>query len=439
MNIAASPNSLENHWLPFTPNRDFKKNPRLLAGAKGVYYYNNRGDRLIDSSSGLFCCALGHGRQEITDAVSAQIAEMDYNPPFQFANSSSFELARLISEITPDDLNHVFFTNSGSESVDTALKIALMYHRVKGQSQRQRFVGRERGYHGVNFGGMSVQGMVKNKEAFGIGLPGVVHLRHTHIDENRMKLGQGEYGAELADDLQRFVDLYSADSIAACIVEPIAGSTGILVPPKGYLERLREICDQHGILLIFDEVICGFGRTGTPFGATTFGVTPDMMTMAKALTNGAIPMGAVAVRDEIYNAIVEATPEGGIEFFHGYTYSAHPVACAAGIATQKIYRDEGLFDRSAEMAPHFLEQVQSLADHDLVTDIRGFGLLAGIDLEASSEGVGKRGYACIKKCFEKGMVLRATMDTLILSPPLVIEEEQIDQIFNIIRDVLADV
>ncbi len=438
MNIAQVPNSLENHWLPFTPNRDFKKNPRLLAGAKGIHYYSNRGDKLIDSSSGLFCCALGHGRQEITDAVTAQMTEMDYNPPFQFASPVSFELARTIAEITPGDLNHIFFTNSGSEAIDTALKIALMYHRVKGQSQRQRFVGRERGYHGVNFGGMSVQGMVKNKEAFGTGLPGVVHLRHTHIAENRGQLGQGESGAYLADDLQRFADLYGGDSIAACIVEPIAGSTGVLVPPVGYLQRLREICDQHGILLIFDEVICGFGRTGKAFGADSFEVTPDLMTMAKALSNGAIPMGAVAVRDDIHDTIIEATPEGGIEFFHGYTYSAHPVACAAAMATQKIYREEAIFDKSAALAPHFLEQVQSLAEMDVVDDIRGYGLLAGIDLKPSSEGPGKRGYGCLKRAYDNGMVLRVGMDTLILSPPLVSTADDIDQIFDILRGVIAE-
>ncbi len=436
MNIATTPNSLENHWLPFTPNRDFKKNPRLLAGAKGIHYYNLRGDKLIDSSSGLFCCALGHGRQEITDAVTAQIAEMDYSPPFQYANPQSFELARMIADITPGNLNHVFFTNSGSESIDTAMKIALMYHRVKGQSQRQRFVGRERGYHGVNFGGMSVQGMVKNKEAFGTGLPGVVHMRHTHIDENRMKLGQGEHGADLANDLQRFVDLYGADSIAACFVEPIAGSTGVLVPPVGYLQRLREICDQHGILLVFDEVICGFGRTGEAFGAQAFGVTPDMMTLAKALTNGAIPMGAVAVRDDIHDAIIEATPEGGIEFFHGYTYSSHPVACAAGLATQKIYRDEGIFDKVKVSSPYFLEQVEALKDIAIIKDLRGYGLLGGIDLEPDGDGPGKRGSKVIKQCFEKGMVVRVGMDTIMLSPPLVIENNDIDRMFEILRGVL---
>jgi len=439
MNIATTPNSLENQWLPFTPNRAFKKDPRLLAGAKGVYYHNQRGDKLLDSSSGLFCCALGHGRQEITDAVSAQIAEMDYNPPFQYANAQSFELARMITDITPEPMNHVFFTNSGSESIDTALKMALMYHRVKGQSSRQRFVGRERGYHGVNFGGMSVQGMVKNKEAFGTGLPGVVHMRHTHIDENRMKLGQGEHGADLANDLQRFVDLYGADSIAACVVEPIAGSTGILVPPVGYLQRLREICDQHGILLIFDEVICGFGRTGEAFGSQAFGVTPDIMTLAKALTNGAIPMGAVVVRDEIYESIVEATPEGGIEFFHGYTYSAHPVACAAGLATQKIYRDEGIFEQAKGKTGNFMAHVEALKDISSIVDLRAYGLLAGIDLEPSPDGPGKRGAALIKECFEKGMVVRAGMDTIMVSPPLVINEDEMDQMFGILRDVIKSV
>ena len=340
MSTAGPANALAHQWLPFTANRSFMARPRLLARAEGLHFWNHQGDRLLDGCSGLFCCALGHARPEIAAAVAQQMQTLDYAPPFQFANPRGFELARLVAQITPGDLNQIFFVNSGSEAVDTAMKIALAYHAANGEPQRQRFVGRERGYHGVNFGGLSLGGMVKNKEVFGTGLPGVSHLRHTWLEANRFQPGQGEHGAELADDLQRMVDLYGAKSIAACVVEPIAGSTGVLVPPRGYLQRLREICDRHGILLVFDEVICGFGRTGQAFGGHSFEVVPDLVTMAKALTNGAIPMGAVAISDRLHERVMESAPDGAIELFHGYTYSAHPVACAAGIATQKVYRDE---------------------------------------------------------------------------------------------------
>ena len=435
MNYASSPNSLENFWMPFSPNRDFKQDPRIIERAEGVHVWNHHGERLIDSSSGLFCSALGHCHPEIGKAIADQVMKLDYSPPFQFANPLAFQLADMIAEIAPDGINHVFFTNSGSEAIDTAMKIALMYHRVKGEPQRQRFVSRERSYHGVNFGGLSLAGLVKNRERFGLALPGVVHMRHTWIEENRNVLGQGEHGAELADDLQRFVDTYGSDTIAACVVEPIAGSTGVLVPPVGYLERLREICDGHGILLVFDEVICGFGRLGTAFGAQAFAVTPDIMTLAKALTNAAVPMGAVAVRDEIYEAIVEDTAIGGVEFFHGYTYSAHPLACAAGIATQRIYKQENIFQRAGELAPYFLEHVAALKDHPKVTDIRGHGLLAGIDLE-SGDVPGTRGYAFLKRLFRNGLLTRFMADTLILSPPLVCERAHIDEIFEIIGEGL---
>ena len=436
MNKMTVPNSLEEFWMPFTANKQFKEEPRLLVSASGLYYRNHRGDELLDSSSGLFCVALGHGRPEIRDAVARQMETLDYSPPFQFGNPLAFDLARRVAALTPGDLDRVFFTGSGSESIETAMKIALMYHRCRGQSQRQRFVGRERAYHGVNFGGVSVGGMVKNREAYGIGLPGCVHMRHTWLEENRMQPGQGAQGAYLADDLQRFVELYGADTIAACFVEPIAGSTGILVPPKGYLERLREICNQHGILLVFDEVICGFGRTGEAFGAQSFGVTPDIMTMAKALTNGSIPMGAVAVREGIYDTVVEAGPDGGIEFFHGYTYSAHPVATAAGIATLDIFEKEGTFQHAAELAPYFLEQVFSLQDLDPITDIRGYGLLAGLDLEPAA-APGKRGFAVLQGLYQNGMVARVTNDTLILSPPLVSDRRHVDQIVDTIRKVVS--
>ncbi len=436
MNVQYPGNTLENFWMPFSANRDFKENPRLLVKAEGVYFWNHQGDRLLDTCSGLFCVPLGHGRKDIADAVANQLTHLDYAPPFQYGTPGAFELARLISDITPDDLNHVFFTNSGSEAVETAMKIALMYHRVRGQSQRQRFVGRERAYHGVNFGGISVGGMVKNREAYGLALPGVLHMRHTWLEENRNTPGQGEHGADLANDLQRFVELHGADTIAACFVEPIAGSTGILVPPKGYLERLREICDEHHILLVFDEVICGFGRLGTEFGAQAFGVTPDMMTMAKALTNGVIPMGAVAVRDGIYDTIVNQAPAGGIEFFHGYTYSAHPVACAAGITVQNIYKEEGVFQQAADLAPYFQERVFDLKDLPVTTDVRGYGLLAGIDM-APEGGFGARGFAVLKELFQEGLVCRMTADTLILSPPLVSERSHIDRMMDTIKAVLG--
>ncbi len=436
MDVHYSANSLENFWMPFSANRDFKRDPRLLVQAEGVYFRNHRGDRLLDSCSGLFCVPLGHGRREITDAVARQMNELDYAPPFQFGTPGGFELARLISELTPDGLDHVFFCNSGSEAVETAMKIALAYHRARGQAQRQRFVSRERAYHGVNFGGVSLGGMVKNREGFGLALPGVVHMRHTWIEDNRFTRGQGEHGAELADDLQRAVDLHGAENIAACVVEPVAGSTGVLVPPKGYLQRLRDICDRHGILLVFDEVICGFGRLGSNFAAQAFGVTPDIMTMAKALTNGAIPMGAAAVRDEIYETITGAAPAGAVEFFHGYTYSAHPAACAAGIAVQKIYREEGTFEKAAALAPHFLDRVFDLEDMPVVQDIRGHGLLAGIDL-APGDGPGARGYEVLRRMYDKGVVCRVTADTLILSPPLVMERDHIDEICDTVREVLS--
>jgi len=428
-------NTLENHWMPFTTNRDFKTDPRLMVKAQGLYYWNHKGEKLIDASSGLFCCAAGHGRKEIVDAVTAQMQELDYTPHFQTGHPSSFELARMVAKITPGDLNYVFFCNSGSEAVESAIKIAIQYHRRRGEGQRLRIVGREKGYHGVNFAGWSVGGMVRNRDMFGLGMPGVSHLRHTHIPENRFTLGQGEHGADLADDLQRMVDLHGGDTIAACIVEPVAGSVGILPPPKGYLEKLRAICDKHGILLIFDEVITGFGRTGEAFAAQAFGVTPDIMTMAKAITNGNVPMAAVAVRNGIYDAIVNAA-QGGIEFFHGYTWSAHPVACAAASATMKLFRDEDMFARAKQLAPKFLERLGALRKHAVVSDIRGYGLLGGIDL-APSEAPGARGFAALTGLFATGAVVRVTMDTIILAPPFIAEERDLDELFGKIDTILA--
>ena len=373
-------NTLEHQWLPFTANRQFKEEPRLMVKAEGMYYWNHKGEKIIDACSGLFCCAAGHGRKEIAEAVHTQLLEMDYATSFQLGHPSSFEFASRIAALTPGDLNRVFFANSGSEAVDTAMKIALAYGAAKGEGQPVRFVSRERAYHGVNFGGTALSGLVKNRDVYGTGLPGVVHMRHTDLPEHRFVKGQPETGAEMAEDLLRFVQLYGGDTIAACFVEPVAGSTGWLVPPEGYLNRLRKICDDHDILLVFDEVICGFGRTGKPFAAQTFGVTPDMITMAKALTNGAQPMSAVAIRDDIYETIVDSAPENSVELFHGYTYSAHPAACAAGLAALDIYKNDQLFERGEEMSPYFMDAVIDLQDIPVIENIRTQGMMAGIDL-----------------------------------------------------------
>lgn len=429
-------NTLEHQWMPFTANRDFKEDPRLLVRGEGVYYWNHKGGRVIDGSSGLFCCAAGHGRREIADAVAKQLMEIDYSPPFQTGCPPAFELARRIAALTPDDINHVFFVNSGSEAVDTAMKIALAYHWARGEGQRQRFVSRERAYHGVGFGGVSLSGLVKNREAFGLGLTGVVHMRHTWLEENRFTRGQPEHGAHLAEDLQRMVDNYGGTTIAACFVEPIAGSTGILVPPKGYLERLREICDANGILLVFDEVICGFGRLGTNFAAQAFGVIPDIMTMAKALTNGAQPMGAVAVRDDIYDTVTGASPEGAIELFHGYTYSGHPAASAAGLAALDIYEREGLFQRAADMSEYYLDAVYGLQDLDAVKDIRGYGMAAGIDINVGG-APGTLGGEVQKRLYHAGLHIKFTGDTGIVAPPLIASQGEIGEIIGILRDVLG--
>jgi beta-alanine--pyruvate transaminase len=361
--------------------------------------------------------------------------ELDYAPPFQFGVPAAFRLATEVAQMTPPGLNRILFSGSGSEAVESALKVAIQYHRVRGEGQRMRFVGRERGYHGVNFGGWSVGGMVNNRKAFGLGLPGVMHLRHTKIPENQFEMGEGTHGANLADDLERFVALHGADTIAACIVEPIAGSTGILVPPKGYLKRLREICTKHGILLIFDEVITGFGRTGQAFAAQTFDVVPDIMTMAKAISNGSIPMAAIAVKEEIQQTILDASPPNTVEFFHGYTYSAHPVACAAALATLKIYREEDTFGRVRALAPAFLEQIGALREIPYVTDTRGYGLLGAVDLEP--EGApGARGFKVLCKAFEAGLVLRNAADTIVLAPPFASTAEQISEMVETMKKVI---
>jgi len=427
--------SMDEYWMPFTPNRDFREEPKIVVRGEGMFVWNERGERLIDASSGLFCVNAGHCRREIADAVSAQLRELDFIAPFTRGHPKQFELATRVAALTPGDLNRIFFVSSGSEAVDTAMKVALAYWQAKGQGGRTMFVSRERAYHGVNFGGTSLAGIVNNRRRFGATLPGIVHMRHTHLAENRCVPGEGAHGAELADDLQRLVNLHGAENIAACFVEPIAGSTGCLVPPRGYLARLRELCDQHGILLVFDEVITGFGRTGAAFGAQSFGVTPDLMTMAKGLTNGAQPMGAVAVSERVHEAIVGAAAEGAIEFFHGYTYSGHPAACAAGLATLDIYRDEGLFERGRELSPHFLDGLFSLRDIPVVADLRGYGMMGAV--EVHPDGVpGRRGHQFQKRLFDNGLHLKATGDAAIVAPPLVAEPAHVDMIVDILRRVL---
>ena len=432
----ATDTTLDHHWMPFTANRDFKANPRLQVKAEGMYYWSDRGEKILDGCSGLFCVAAGHNRPEIREAVSRQLGELDYTPHFQLGFPGSFELARQLAELTPGDLNRLFFTCSGSEAVETSLKIALAYHRARGEAQRIRLVGRERAYHGVNFGGLSVAGIGRNREAFGPLLPGVLHLRHTWLPENRFSKGRPEHGGELADDLERMVQTHG-NTIAACIVEPIAGSTGALVPPKGYLERLRQICDRYGILLIFDEVITGFGRLGKPFAAQAFGVTPDIIAMAKGITNGCMPMGAVAAREGIYESIVEAAKKGVVELFHGYTYSGAPAAVAAALATQEIYRKEGLFERAERMSPLFLDAIFSLQDLPNITDIRGYGMIAGIDLAPKDNQPGKAGHEAFLGLYEAGVLTKATGDTVLIAPPLIAEESHLNLIAEKVRHELA--
>ena len=430
-------NSLEAHWMPFTANRDFKKNPRMVVKSEGMYMWDYKGGQIIDGSSALFCTPAGHGRREIAEAVYNQMLSNDYTPHFQLGHPGSFDLAERVCRLLPDDFNHIFFTNSGSESVETAIKVILAYQRARGQAQRNRLVSRERAYHGVNMGGVSLAGMVKNRETFPVTLPNIVTMRHTMTPEQAFSKGQPETGAELAEDLVRICETYGGSTIAAVFVEPIAGSTGTIVPPIGYLKRLREICDEHNILLVFDEVITGFGRTGKPFASETFDVTPDIITMAKALTNGAIPMGAVAVKDNIYETVTNASPENAIEFFHGYTYSAHPAACAAGIATQKIYESEGLFENAANLEPYFLDAIFTLQDHPLVADVRGIGMMAGVEVHPDG-AAGKRGGELQKKMFWNGLHVKWTGDNGIIAPAFVAERKHIDEIVDKFRATLDE-
>jgi beta-alanine--pyruvate transaminase len=433
-------NNLDALWMPFTANREFKAAPRLLAEAEGMHYRTPDGRLVLDGTAGLWCVNAGHCRPKIVEAIQRQAARMDYAPGFQMGHPVAFEHAARLAAIAPGDLDRIFFGNSGSEAVETALKIALAYHRLRGEGQRTRLIGRARGYHGVNFGGMSVSGVQANRRMFGADmLPGVDHLPHTHsIEHNAFSRGQPGWGAHLADALEDLVALHDASTIAAVIVEPIAGSAGVIMPPRGYLERLRAICDKYGILLILDEVITGFGRTGAAFAAERFGVTPDLLTVAKGITNGAVPMGAVFVKRAIFDAFMQGPPSA-IEFAHGYTYSGHPLACAAGLATLEVYREEGLFARAAELEPYFADAVFRLKGAPHVIDIRALGLVAGIELEPRPGAAGRRAYETFVRCFEAGVLIRVTGDIIALSPPLIVERAQIDRMVEAIGEALKAV
>jgi beta-alanine--pyruvate transaminase len=430
------PNNLDAFWMPYTDNRYFKAHPRMLARAEGMSYFTPEGREVLDATAGLWCCNAGHGRREITEAIQRQAAVLDFAPTFQLGHPIAFEAAARLAEMLPEGLDRVFFTNSGSESADTALKIALAYHKARGEGGRTRLIGRERGYHGVGFGGMSVGGIGPNRKQFGALLPYVDHLPHTHgIEGNRWSRGQPEEGAARADALESLVALHGAETIAAVMVEPVAGSTGVLVPPRGYLERLREICTKHGILLIFDEVITGFGRLGTNFGAERLGVVPDIMTMAKGLTNAAVPMGAVAVQDEVYRALTEGAP-GGIELFHGYTYSGHPLAAAAAIATMELHRSDDLPGRARAIETEWQGAAHSMRDLPHVTDVRDFGLIAGIEMEPRPGAAGQRALDVFRRCFDDGVLVRVTGDIVALSPPLIVERPHMDRIFGTLSDAI---
>ncbi len=438
-NYPDRPNDLESFWMPFTTNRGFKRAPRLLSGARNMHYETPDGRKILDGTAGLWCCNAGHGRKKIAEAIKAQADRMDFAPTFQLGHPAAFEFANRLVDLTPGDLDHVFFTNSGSESADTALKIALGYHYVRGKGSKTRLIGRERGYHGTNFGGTSVGGIVKNRQFYGGLISGVDHIRHTHdIERNAFSRGQPAWGAHLADDLERLVQLHDASTIAAAIVEPVAGSTGVLVPPQGYLRRLREICDRHDILLIFDEVITGFGRLGASFAVERFGVEPDMVTTAKGLTNATVPMGAVFCRRKIYDAFLENTASG-VELFHGYTYSGHPLAAVAGIATLDLYREEGLFERAAALSGYWEDALWSLRGDRHVVDLRNLGLMAGIELEPRPGAPTARAMETFHRCFDEGVLVRVTGDIIALSPPLIVEESHIDRIFDTIGKVLKTV
>jgi beta-alanine--pyruvate transaminase len=422
--------------MPFTANRQFKANPRLFVSAKDMHFTTEDGRQVLDGTAGLWCVNAGHCRTQIVEAIHQQVSTLDYAPAFQMGHPGAFQLADRLAKLTPADLNHVFFVNSGSEAVDTALKIAIAYHRVRGEGTRQRLIGRERGYHGVGFGGISVGGIGTNRKFFGSLLTGIDHLPHTHnLEHNAFSRQQPAWGAHLADELERLVALHDSSNIAAVIVEPVAGSTGVLIPPQGYLERLRAICDKHGILLIFDEVITGFGRLGTGFAADYFGVIPDIITVAKGISNGTVPMGAVFVRDDIYNAFMHGA-ENAIELFHGYTYSGHPLACAAAMATLDVYEEEGLFQHARDLSGYWEEAMHSFKGAPHVIDVRNLGLVAGIELESIPGKPTARAFECFLRCYQQGLLIRTTGDTIALSPPLIIQKHQIDQLVELLTQIL---
>ncbi len=435
---ALGTNNLDAFWMPFTANKQFKQNPRLLVSAKDMHYKSHDGREILDGTAGLWCCNAGHGRPKIVEAVQKQVAELDYAPAFQMGHPKAFELAARLAAMLPSPLDHVFFTNSGSESVDTALKIALAYHRAKGNGTKVKLIGRERGYHGVGFGGISVGGISGNRKTFGNALSGIDHIRHTHdLARNAYTRGEPEYGVEFADDLEKVIALHDASNIAAVIVEPVAGSTGVLIPPKGYLKRLREICTKHDILLIFDEVITGFGRLGAPFAVDYFGVVPDLVTTAKGITSGVIPMGAVFASSDIYQAFMNG-PENLIELFHGYTYSGHPVACAAALATLDTYEEEGLLTRASELSDYWENALHALKGLPNVIDIRNLGLIGAIELQPIDGAPTKRAFQAFLNAYEKGVLIRTTGDIIALSPPLTISKGQIDHLFDTLADVLKN-
>jgi len=433
----ARPASMSSFWMPFTNNRDFKANPRLLVSAEGMYYKDVDGNAVLDGTAGLWCVPCGHAQPRIVAAVREMIGQLDFAPAFQMGHPAAFDLAEQLMDYSGHKFGHVFYTNSGSEAVDTALKIALAYHRARGESGRTRLIGRERGYHGVGFGGLSVGGIGPNRKSFGTLLPGVDHLPHTHnLEKNAFSRGEPAFGAELADELERIVALHDASTIAAVIVEPVSGSTGVLVPPKGYLKRLRELCTKHGILLIFDEVITGFGRLTTPFASDYFGVEPDMMTTAKGLTNGVVPMGAVFSKKFIHDAFMDAPP--GIELFHGYTYSAHPVACAASLATLEVLREQKILEHARSVQAYWEDAVHALKGLPHVIDLRSIGMVAGIELEPIPGRPGARAYEAFKRAFADGILIRTTGDIIALSPPLVIEKKHIDELFGKLANILKN-
>src|ERR1700735_4176039 len=434
------PNDLESYWMPFTPNRAFKRRPRMIARAKDMHYVTPEGRKVLDGTAGLWCTNAGHNRDSVVTAIKQQAEELDYSPAFQYAHPKSFELANKVAALAPGDLNRVFFCNSGSEAVDTALKIALAYHNVRGEASRTRLIGRERGYHGVGFGGISVGGIVNNRKFFGTLLTGVDHLPATYNREQQaFTKGEPQWGAHLADELERIVALHDASTIAAVIVEPMAGSTGVLPPPQGYLQRLRTICDRHGILLIFDEVITGFGRLGHAFASERYGVTPDLLCFAKGVNSGAVPMGGVIARESVYDAFMHG-PEHVIELFHGYTYSAHPLACAAGLAGVDLYREEGLFDRAKRLEPLYADAAMSLKGLPGVLDVRAIGIAAGVDLAPRPGAPGERGYEAMERAFQdEDLVIRIAGDTLAIAPPLIVSEPEIGEIFEKVARIIRAV